>query len=514
MNENEDFIDLLRRNTNLGHAKRNDSFLRQVALVLSSPGAPVPQGAGGAAKGSPSNDLISMYRFVDNDAVSLEDLRKTRAKAVLERVPEASELIIVHDVTLLDYSSHHSKADRRKIGNHRGKGYEYISCIAVDPAKDAILGVIHDTVVSDTGPDDADMMDYDYDSSFDYFSPAEKKRLRENHRHQMAVHVNGLSETLSNYKVIHVADREFDDIRVLDRCIENGCDFVVRSSANRNVQIPCYEWVPKEALTAKQQGHPVPEGYCCASIKLLLEHAPCLPYKKLPLDSRGRITDDRSADRYAQLSVGSFRARLYRSAMRNRKQHTTPRPVDVNVVIIREDNPPGGSKPILWVLFTSLSIDTPEQVERIGYTYELRWRIEQYFRLLKSGWGIERYRFDNAGKISRLLIILTIASMMIVDLKRELGLPSKGELNDQDYQRIKKAMLEPDNEDIDINLRLFAFIAKYGGWIGRRRDPIGPIVLMRGLLQVLAILDAYERFGPLIKEASENPHILRRLFCV
>lgn len=68
--------------------------------------------------------------------------------------------------------------------------------------------------------------------------------------------------------------------------------------------------------------------------------------------------------------------------------------------------------------------------------------------------------------------------------------------------------------EIDLSLRLFALIAKTGGWLGRRRDPIGPTVLMRGLLEVLSILDTASRYGSLIEEALGNPDVLRRLFCV
>lgn len=512
--ENDGFMDRLREHANLGHAARDGAFLRQVAFVASSPGAPAPQEAGKVSEGAPSNDLTSLYRFIGNEDVPVSELREIRAKAVLDTVPEGSRLLIVHDVTLLNYSKHYSKEDRRVIGDQHGKGYEYISCLAVDPESSTLLGVVHDTVVSEDGPDDKDAMNYDYDPLFADFTPEEKKRLRENHRHQMAVHVNGLSEVLSGYRAIHVADREFDDIFVMDRLIRSGSDFVIRTAGNRNVQLPGYSWLPQGAITAKRPGHPPPEGYVCANFTRLLEHVPLEPYKTLPLDSRGRVADERSAKRHAILSIGSFKVRLYGEARRNKKRLPTERPVDVSAVVIRETDPPQDEDPLQWVLFTSLPVDTPEQMAKVGRAYELRWSIEQFFRLLKSGFGIEKARYDNAEKIAKLLVLLTLAAMLILNLKRDIGLPSKGALTDEEYQRIKTAMLEPESEDIDLDTRLFAFIAKYGGWIGRRGDPIGPTVLMRGLLQVLAILDAYERFGPLLKEAAENPNILKRLFRV
>ncbi|MBU4173832.1 MAG: IS4 family transposase [Actinobacteria bacterium] len=455
-----------------------------------------------------------MYRFVGNGDVPISRLREARAKVVLDRVPRDSEFLIVHDVTLLDYSKHYSKDDRRVIGDTHGKGYEYVSCLAVDPESATLLGVVHDTVVSEDGPDDQDSMEYDYEPMFEEFTPEEKRRLRDNHRHQMAVHVNGLSETLSGYHMVHVGDREFDDILVMENCLQSRSDFVVRTVGNRNVQVPRYDWVPPDAITTKRPGHRPPEGYVCVNLPLLLEHVPLESYKTLSLNSRGRVTDERSAERHASLSIGSFKARLHRDVLRNRKRFSTCAPVDVSVVVIRETNPPQDEDPLQWILFTSLPVDTPEQMAKVGRAYELRWSIEQFFRLLKSGFGIEKARYDNAEKIAKLLVLLTLAAMLILNLKRDIGLPSKGALTDEEYQRIKTAMLEPESEDIDLDTRLFAFIAKYDGWIGRRGDPIGPTVLMRGLLQVLAILDAYERFGPLIKEAVENPNILKRLFCV
>lgn len=38
-------------------------------------------------------------------------------------------------------------------------------------------------------------------------------------------------------------------------------------------------------------------------------------------------------------------------------------------------------------------------------------------------------------------------------------------------------------------------IARRGNWLGRKRDPIGPIVLMRGMMRVLEALALVEQLG-------------------
>lgn len=514
MKDSNDLLDRLARHTHLGHAKRNSAFLRQVESALNSPGATSTKAAGKAASKSPLADAVSLYRFLDNEKVSLARLREARARSVLESVPEGSELLLVHDMSPLDYSRHNSKQDRRKIGNHRGMGYEYVCCLAVDPQNEAVLGVVHDTVINAEGPDDREVMDYDYEPLLAGLSPKEKKRLAENHRHQMAVHVNGTAALLSKWRVTDVGDREFDDLFILDRCRQQGRDFVIRSSANRNVQMPEYDWLPPSALTKKQAGHPLAPGYVYASLAAAVASVPLQFYKQLPLDSNNRVVDPPNAKRFAQLYVGSFAVRIYRLAMRNKKYFKPPRPVEANVVVIKEIDPPAGKKALLWVLFTSHAVDTLERMSYVGRLYELRWKVEEFFRLLKLGYHLLAYRLNNASKTAKLLVVLTLAAMAILNLKRLMGLGPGGTLGDADYQRIKQAMLEPENAAIGLNVRLFAFIAKNGGWLGRRLDPIGPTILMRGLLDFLSIMDALLRYKSLIEEALDNPEAIREIFCV
>jgi hypothetical protein len=188
--------------------------------------------------------LISLYRFLDNDNISVCTLREIRARTVRQALPDNADVLIAHDVTLLDYSRHNRKRDRRPIGDYDGWGYEYVPCVAIDPATQTVLGVVHDTVVNADGPDDRDVLDYDADPLFRHFSQAEKKRLTENHRHQLAVHVRGLAPRLTGLRVTHVADREFDDQFAIAACLQTGHDFVFRCSANRNVQITEQPWIP------------------------------------------------------------------------------------------------------------------------------------------------------------------------------------------------------------------------------------------------------------------------------
>jgi hypothetical protein len=455
---------------------------------------------------------MSSYRFFANEDIPVSALREIRSRVMSETLPRDRDILIVHDVTQLDYTRQNAKKDREQIGDHDGMGYEYIPSVAVDLESGVIIGVVHDTLVNEEGPDDRDVLDYDYEPLFAGLSEKDRKRLLKNHRHQMATRINTLAPLLAGHRVIHTADREFDDIFLLDRCVENGADFVIRSSGLRNVQVPAAAWIPAEAQTGPQAGHPAPEGWLYANLARLAAAVPVSPYKTLPLDSRNRVTEERTASRRAHLSIGAFPIRLYRIAKRNKAYFSPPRPVQVHVVVIREENPPEGTTPLCWMLMTSLPVDTPDQLARVGRSYERRWKIEEYFKLLKSGYRIEATKLDSARKTAKLLVVLSLSAMAILHLKHRLSLPAEGRMGKTDYLRIYTAMREPNNREISIDLRLYAYMVKLGGWIGRRNDPIGPTVLMRGFQQLMAVFDAMTNHPGLIEEAKNQDDLLRKLF--
>ena len=85
-------------------------------------------------------------------------------------------------------------------------------------------------------------------------------------------------------------------------------------------------------------------------------------------------------------------------------------PVTVNVVLVREDQPPEGEIAIEWVLVTTLPIGDMEAVEAIIKYYEQRWSIEVFFRTLKSGCRVEERRFENLDRLLPCIAIYLIVA--------------------------------------------------------------------------------------------------------
>ena len=477
-------IERLKKLVNLGHEKRNACVIRHVLRLMEAPGSPAAQAGGNEAAAWAESK--SWYDLIGNEKVRVRDMRELRAKAVLEDISPGMSVAVYHDVSELDFSRHLAKEDRMEIGDHRGKGYEYHPCIAWDPHAQQFLGVLHDTVIAAEGPDDADVVDYDAVLALAKFTDEERKKLPFNHRHQLACHILFLASLAPGQAMTHVADREFDDTLAMAAAREVGHYFVFRALGNRTV-------TPRD-----EQETP------CAMADIVAA-LPMRPYKDIGLDARGHAAYGQAKPaRTAKLSIGACPIVLHRPATRGGKGRRVKldAPLHVNLVVIRELDPPPGEDPLCWILFTSLPIDTPEQCAWVGALYEQRWRIEEYFKLLKSGFQIEHTHFRQAQHIAKALVFYSLAAMALLTIKSSLGIPVIGPLDPASYAKVRHAMNHPDDLALAPDLCLFALILRCGGWLGRKTDPIGPTVLMRGMLQLTATFSLVSQFPQLIESLA------------
>ena len=175
--------------------------------------------------------------------------------------------------------------------------------------------------------------------------------------------------------------------------------------------------------------------YECFSAALTTEHAPRrLDYPGLPTRSpsrpqRGASSIGASAASAAMLGHlrheyhrerGACAARTATMEVRSASVtlHWPRRPADqprlpevkVNVVWVREINPPAGEEPIEWMLLTSLPVDTFDQACLVADYYACRWQIEIYFKVLKSGCQVEKLQLETADRIKPCLAMYMIVA--------------------------------------------------------------------------------------------------------
>jgi hypothetical protein len=175
------------------------------------------------------------------------------------------------------------------------------------------------------------------------------------------------------------------------------------------------------------------------------------------------------------------------------KQRRCPA-LDLTVLHVTERNPPRGRKPIEWKLLTDLPVRSrKEAVEKIRW-YAMRWKIETFHKILKSGCRAEESRLRSAERIAKLLALFCIIAWRILWLslahRAEPEAAPQTTLTDREITLLDK--LSPGAGGGEAQAKSLATyvrqLARLGGHLGRSRDPPpGIIVLWRGLSRLADI---------------------------
>ena len=95
-------------------------------------------------------------------------------------------------------------------------------------------------------------------------------------------------------------------------------------------------------------------------------------------------------------------------------------PIPVWAVDVRETQPPPAGAPLHWLLLASEAdgTATAEAAQRLVRQYELRWGVEEFFRLLKTGAGIEDRPLQDAASLGKALAFDAIETYRVFRLQR------------------------------------------------------------------------------------------------
>lgn len=169
-------------------------------------------------------------------------------------------------------------------------------------------------------------------------------------------------------------------------------------------------------------------------------------------------------------------------------------PLTLTVIHATEIDPPEGRKPIDWKLLTDLPIVSAEEaVEKMAW-YAMRWKIELFFKILKSGCSAEKLKLRTAERLVNLIAIFCILgwrifwmTMLNRALPRENPVcaltPAEISLLDQLAERGGRKLAVPPT--LSAYLRE---IARLGGYLARSHDPPpGNMVMWRGWSRLMDI---------------------------
>ena len=98
-------------------------------------------------------------------------------------------------------------------------------------------------------------------------------------------------------------------------------------------------------------------------------------------------------------------------------------PVELWGVHAREERPPPEAEALEWFVLTTLPVTSAAEAQPILQWYALRWRIEDYFRILKSGCKVEELQHHRAERLERAIAIKMVVGwriQLMVRLGREV----------------------------------------------------------------------------------------------
>ena len=170
--------------------------------------------------------------------------------------------------------------------------------------------------------------------------------------------------------------------------------------------------------------------------------------------------------------------------------------VELWVVHAREEHPPPTAEPLEWFVLTTLPVTSTADATRVLRWYALRWRIEEYFRVLKSGCKVEELQHHAAERLERAIAIKMVVGwriQLMVQLGREVPeLPGELLFSDGELRVLatfaRSRTLPPPTRLGDA----VGLVGRLGGWLGRTREPPGAQLMWHGYTQLVAMAFAFE----------------------
>ena len=173
------------------------------------------------------------------------------------------------------------------------------------------------------------------------------------------------------------------------------------------------------------------------------------------------------------------------------------KPVQMNLVHVYEPEAPAASTALEWLLLTSLAVTSVDEATAVVQRYLLRWRIEDWHRILKAGCKAEFLQFLKARRIERAVTINAVVAWRLAAmtlLGRETPeLPMQVLFSDSEITVLKdfardNRLKAPDNAGAGV-----LTMTRFAGYANRKNDlPSGYQNIWECYIQLANKSHAYE----------------------
>lgn len=446
--------------TELESADLRDSRLnKRLNTIIESfsalPNASIPDKSGSWTK------TKATYRFLNNKKVTPENILRPHQHTTKVRISKEKILLAVQDTTYSNYTHLTQTEGLGNIGaNQNLRGILLHSTLAFTP-KRIPLGIIHQQ---------------------SWIRPPEEYG-KKNKRHKKSIHekesqkwLNSLVATqevqkdFPNTLFINIGDREADIYELFLHASQNNFSthLIIRAACNRKVDHP------EKHLWSYMETQPI-AGSCEV----------CVPRK------------NKKEERIANVDV-----RFAKVTLKPPRAKPNLPLIQLWAIYINESSPPKNEEPLSWMLLTTLEVSSFEEAIQYAEYYSIRFLVELFHKILKSGCKIEKRQLQTAEGLMRCLALDSIVAWRIFFLTmlgRDLPeLPCTVILEEHEWKALYCFTHKtPKPPDAPLSLgEATRLIAKLGGFLGRKHDGHpGVQVMWRGMQKLSIISIAWKAFG-------------------
>lgn len=359
----------------LGDKRRNCRLIKIVEDLAAQPSASVPQASGDWAA------TKRAYEFWKNPRIKASDIRLAHQRSTIERVKQQQLVLAVQDTTELNFTHHPDKKGVGYLDSSKARGLKVHSTLCVS-SEGVPLGLLNQQVWA------RDLKELGKKRS-------RHKRLTKDKESQRWITALLSVEAVipEATTVVTVADREADIYDLLATPRRDNSHLLIRASHNRYVRSVGGN---KEELSRLQEAI----GKC----PVMGEHA----IELRPQPNQGA--------RERSLKIRSTSLEIQPPT--NHPNYKLLLPLQVQVILAEEDNPPDGVEPIRWLIITTLPVTCFADAVQYLQWYSYRWLIERYHYVLKSGCRLEELQLETDDRIERALSTYTIVAgaLVVADL--------------------------------------------------------------------------------------------------
>lgn len=164
----------------------------------------------------------------------------------------------------------------------------------------------------------------------------------------------------------------------------------------------------------------------------------------------------------------------------------------LTVIHAQERGTPKDRDPIDWKLITNLPVTSKSKaIEKLDW-YAMRWKIETFHKILKSGCRAEESKLRTAERLANLIAIMCILAWRVLWLtmanRVSPDLPARLVFTDTEIKLLDHLVPMKDASRRKTVGQFLIRLARLGGYLNRTRDaPPGNMVLWRGMARLTDI---------------------------